>query len=163
MPNLRTENAAEIAAMLAGRVASGKCDHEKATRPASLVLDLQRAARILHRNAERACNEDTGCPECGGSGERTESRASRPAMSGETVNTFGIVECAACAGSGQEFGRYEARIMARLRETCAAYGLRVHEQGDCRGWPLYLIPEESGPASEDDSHYNQRGIAVCPH
>lgn len=158
MPNLRTENAAELAAMLAGRLASGRVDHEKAQRPAALVIALQKAARTLHRNAERACNEDCGCPKCGGLGffdHRTDA-ARDPKRAG--VNAT----CRACAGSGQVFGRRQARIMARIRESCAAYGLRVYEQGDPRGWPLYIIPDESGPKSEDHSRYNQRGVAVCP-
>ena len=154
MPNLRTENAAELAAILAGRLASGKVDHENAARPASVVLEVQKAARILHRNSERRCCEDLGCPSCGGSGNacdeyRNEIKPRR--------------DCGKCAGGGETISRREASLVKRIRASLAPFGLRVYEQGDPRGWPLYLIPEEAGDAKDDHANYNSRGVAVCPH
>lgn len=149
---MRVENAAQLGAIFEGRCPK---DHAVVEWPADAVLAVQKAARILHRNAERACNEDCGCPKCDGYGY-TENKANG-ARKGMRE------DCHACAGTGLTFGRREARLMERVRAICGPYRLRVYEQGDPRGWPLYLIPEESGPASEDASRYNQRGTAVCPH
>ena len=130
----RTENAEHLAAMLSGRNGNGNV--------ADLVLQIQRVARIAHRNAERMCNGELAeCPKCKGDGW----------------------DCKKCHETGYPTLAREARAVERLREALKPYRLRVYEQGDPRGWPLYLIPEESGPQSEDGSNYNVRGVAVCPH
>jgi len=130
----RTENAVHLTTMLTGRNGSGRVD--------DLVLQIQALARKAHRNAERMCNGELAeCEKCHGDGW----------------------DCKACAETGYPTLAREARAVERLREALRSYRLRVYEQGDPRGWPLYLIPEESGPASEDGSAYNSRGVAVCPH
>lgn len=111
--------------------------HQRVT---GLVEKLQSVARQSHRNAERHCNgELIECSICQSEG------------------------CEACLGTGYPVLARETRAMDKLRDALRSYRLRIYEQGDPRGWPIYLIPEESGPASEDASHYNARGIAVCPH
>lgn len=137
----RTENAALLAAVLSARQHTGR-------NVADDVLTLQRAARIIHRLDERACCEDLTCQDCAGNGT--------------SDSEFNIgPECKACAGTGRTTGKREAREAGKARAIAAAYGMRLYEQGDCRGWPLYLIPSEMFPASEDGSRYD-RGYAVCP-
>lgn len=154
---MRTENAAQLGSMFERRKPREVVG--PITWPADAVLEVQKAARILHRNAERNCNEDCGCRKCDGNGYTTDA-ASREVEYHPAVTR---TACRACAGSGLTFGKREARLMERVRATCAPYRLRVYEQGDPRGWPLYLIPEESGPQSDDGSWYSSRGVAVCPH
>jgi hypothetical protein len=140
---MRIRNAAELVAILATRPQAGD---GRVPPAADVVLLLQRAARAIHRDLERACNgELENCPKCDGNGWHTGK------------------DCPTCAGSGYTTGKRIANLEQRVRDTVAPYGLRVYVQGDPRGWPLYLIPEESGDAREDDSRYNQRGFAVCPH
>lgn len=180
---MRTENAAQLAGMLAGRILNLKLDAASLTESYSdTVLRLQRAARTLHRNAERSCNEDTGCSYCDGNGFTTD------AASPEVVNHPAVARktCWRCGGTGSIFGKREARLMERLRAALAPYRVRLHEQGDCRGWPLYLVPLEIVPPVAEivadyrypsdpenvpaeslisrwiASNYN-RGCAVCPH
>ena len=81
--------------------------------------------------------------------------------------------------SEAETQRIERRVLnleAKAREIATAYGFRAYFQGDCRGCPLYLIPNDSIPAfppyfgpkggegSEVDewvgSHYSSVGHAV---
>jgi hypothetical protein len=147
---MRTENAAQLGAIFGGRKPA-EVGPSGITWPPAAVLAVQKAARILHRNAERACGEDCGCPTCQGQGDTMRADGG------------GREDCRACAGTGQTFGKREARLMERVRAVCSPYRLRVYEQGDPRGWPLYLIPEEAGPRSEDGSWYSSRGFAVCPH
>jgi hypothetical protein len=134
--NWRTENAVHLAELLTKRRENG------AEPPAELVVQLQALARRAHRNAERMCNgELTECQKCHGNGW----------------------DCKACSETGYPTLAREAKAVERMRAALAPYRLRIYEQGDPRGWPLYLIPEEFGPASEDASNYNSRGVAVCPH
>ena len=157
MSRIRIENAAQLGALLARRQpetmpAGGEC-------PAHDVFTLQKAARALHKMDERACCEDLTCPRCEGNGYATDAASpeveNHPAVTRKT--------CRHCAGTGLTTGSRETRILERVNAICAQYRLRVYQQGDCRGWPLYLIPAESGPATEDASTYNSRGTAVCPH
>ena len=145
---MRTENAAQLGVIFEAR--RPRLTAEPPVWPTDAVLVFQKAARTLHRNAERACNEECSCSRCRGDGYLMENGNARR-------------ECPACAGSGFSFGKREARLMDKLRGIAGAYRLRVYEQGDPRGWPLYLIPEEAGPKSEDGSWYSSRGVAVCPH
>lgn len=187
MSKLRTENAATLAAFLAYR-------NDSENVPET-VEALQKTARMLHRNAERACCEDCSCRACDGQGTVYTVNGTHVSRfdyrkSGETAD-YGSKrearECTACAGTGLTFGKREVRAMERLREMIWPFGVHLHEQGDCRGWPLYLIPHESVPIdlakldayrypSDPEggaplatlrarwiaSNYN-RGIAVCPH
>jgi len=143
----RVENAAELSAFLVLRPGDRAF-------PAADVANLQAIARRLHRLDERSCNEDLTCPKCRGDGYGTDKRDGLPSSR---------VKCRACAGRGSTTGRTEARLEQQARDIATRYGCRLYVQGDPRGWPLYLIPNESGPAAEDDSRYNQRGTAVCPH
>ena len=175
---LRVENAAHLGALLSRRLMLTNAAN-LAEPTAETVSRLQSAARTLHRNAERACNEDCGCPRCDGYGYTVnKANGARRGMR---------EDCPACAGTGQTFGKREAGIMRRLRAALAPYRLHVYKQGDPRGWPLYLIPEERIPAADtlresytyasDNGHaepdalrarwvasnYNSAGVAVCPH
>lgn len=134
MSSFRIENAIQLTRLLEQRK-----PRDAAFVSNDIIFEAQRAARIIHHHDERRCNEDLTCPTCKGDG------------------------CKKCADSGDRLGRADARLLDKLRDSLKPYRLRVYEQGDPRGWPLYLIPEESGPESEDDSHYNQRGTSVCPH
>jgi len=162
--------------------------HVDATAPGSRSADdageLHAIARRLHRYDERNCSEDLGCRKCNGNGIITETTnhgvtLPSPVPGGET--------CKACAGKGHTLGRREARAEERAREIAARYRMRAYFQGDCRGCPLYLIPEESIPkmpspqvadllpdsrladvasvkraqASWISSHYSSVGVAVC--
>ena len=152
MTRTRIENAAQLGVLLARRQpetmpAGGQW-------PSHAVLALQKAARALHKMDERACCEDLTCEHCEGAGSRINKA--------NGANNGRSEDCHYCAGTGQTTGKREARILERVRAICAPYRLRVYQQGDCRGWPLYLIPAESGPATEDASMYNSRGTAVCP-
>ena len=130
----RKENAMHLAAMLAPRASGVSVSYA--------VNYAQRAARITHKNAERMCNGTLAeCSACHGDG-------------------WG---CKKCRETGYPTLAREARMLDRLRETLKPFKVRIYEQGDPRGWPLYLIPEEAGLESEDDSRYDQRGMAVCPH
>jgi|SRR6185503_4124786 len=136
MSKIRLENAIHLAQMIESRKPNG------ADATAYVIERIQKLARVSHRNAERMCNgELTECPKCHGDGW----------------------DCKACIGTGYPTLAREERAIARLRATLKPYHLRVYVQGDPRGWPLYLIPEESGPAAEDSSNYDSRGVAVCPH
>lgn len=138
----RIENAVELSALLTGRLNGRQQSRDRAVPAVHLVDELQSLARRAHRNAERMCNgELPECPKCRGDGHN----------------------CKACRETGYPALAREDKAVARIREELKPYRLRVYEQGDPRGWPLYLIPEEAGPAEEDASHYNMRGVAVCPH
>lgn len=138
--NPRLENAVHLAAMLEGRKPQLRDGYTVAVH--DLVDRLQALARRSHRNAERMCNGVLPeCPKCHGDGWN----------------------CKKCRETGYPALAREEKAVAALRETLKPYRLRVYEQGDPRGWPLYLIPEEAGPASDDASWYNSRGVAVCPH
>jgi hypothetical protein len=133
--NARLENAINLAAVLEGRKPAG------ADAVAYVVEKIQKLARVSHRNAERMCNgELPECPACHGDGW----------------------DCKRCRETGYPALARESKAVEAMRETLKGYRLRVYEQGDPRGWPLYLIPEEAGPASEDGAWYNSRGVAVCP-
>lgn len=111
------------------------------------AVTLCSLSRSLSRIAERGCNEDRHCRECDGNGS---------IWAPETL----AKTCGACAGTGSMDGKRERRIEDRVRGIASQYGCRVYFQGDPRGAAVYLIPEESGPAGGDDSHYSQRGIAA---
>jgi hypothetical protein len=101
-----------------------------------------------------------------------------------------ISERKCCEDVGESLDAREARAEAKAREIAARYNLRTYFQGDPRGCPLYLIPEEVVPVAERlgeyaydcdgptpdptntemrkklqarwiDSNYNSKGIAVC--
>ena len=138
--------------------------------------ELHALARRLHRYDERGCSEDLGCPHCDGNGTTT----------GEYAAADGT--CRACAGRGRTTGRREAKAESRAAEIAARYRMRTYFQGDCRGCPLYLIPEEAVPADRSEkllayagyasdkdhppsvadlqarwvsSNYNSAGVPVC--
>lgn len=150
--NNRIENAVQIGVMLAARQAAINPPMPGWNDPptnfyAGQVATLQKSARALHRMAERACCEDLGCRKCGGTG-----------ASDAEFNVG--QECRSCAGTGLNTGRSRDRILSRVRSIADGYRLRVYHQSDPRGCPLYLIPQESGPASDDDAYYNMRGVPV---
>lgn len=115
--------------------------------PVEDALALHRIAGSLHRYDERECSDDLGCRRCQGTGEYDES------AEGLTK------DCPDCAGTGSTIGKRVRSLEAKAQAIAAAYGFRAYFQGDCRGCPLYLIPE-SYPASEDASNYSSRGAAV---
>lgn len=156
--NARLENTVNLASLLNGRNPNGDGN-------TAYVVDLLQAlARKAHRNAERMCNgELPECRKCKGDGHG----------------------CQACLETGYPTLAREAKAVERLRKALEPYRLRVYEQGDPRGWPLYLIPEDMIPAEglEDyiypidppegpsletlrarwiASNYN-RGAGVCPY
>lgn len=101
--------------------------------PVEDALTLHRIAGSLHRYDERSCSEDLGCRECDGDGEG----------------------CRACGGYGTTIGKRVANLERKAQTLAAAYGFRAYFQGDCRGCPLYLIPE-TYPATEDASAQSDR-------
>lgn len=105
------------------------------------ATELHRIATRLHRIAERQCNEDLTCRNCKGEGME-------PTKSGKgyaTKKNGAAIRCKPCAGTGNTLGRTEKRLEARAVELAAAYRMRVYFQGDPRGCPLYLVPEEIIP------------------
>lgn len=151
--SMRAENAAHLGAVLAGRLSN--TPGANLSEPTSeTVLRLQKAARIVHRNDERRCNEDLTCPECDGRGYTVnKSNGARNGMD---------EDCERCGGSGDTIGKRERNMLEKVRAALSPYGVRLYEQGDPRGWPLYLIPDIH-PSAEDGSYYSARGVAVCPH
>ena len=145
MPNVRTQNAVELARLLERR------RNADSGNVSDAIFDLQKAARALHRMDERACCEDLTCQKCQGQGWTMRADGG------------GRAGCRACAGSGLTTGRREARILERVTKLAGDFGLRVYQQGDCRGWPLYLIPNETPEPEKDASDYDRRGTAVCSH
>ena len=111
--------------------------------------ELQRISRALGRIAERQCNEDTGCPKCGGQGEVAPGQFGAP-----------MTKCRACGGTGDTLGPRESRLLLKANLIANRYGFRVYHQSDPRGWQVYLMPLDT-PQAEDDSHYSQRGIGVA--
>jgi hypothetical protein len=146
------EHIAQTAALLAARSARARVPGASGspTLAAEDAVELHRIATKLHRYDERNCCEDLGCRECQGNGYTSD------AASPEVVRP-----CRKCAGKGHTLGRREARAKARAREIAKPYGLRVYFQGDCRGAPVYLIPNDAGTPSEDHSNYSSWGVAVC--
>jgi len=146
------ESIARVAVILARRrVTSTSLDRS----PADDSLELHRIATRLHRADERNCNEDLTCPACGGDG------FTKP-PDGTSALPDQPWECRKCAGRGRTTGRAEARNEARAREIANAYNLRVYFQGDPRGCPLYLIPNEREAGQGGDAcNYSITGIAVC--
>lgn len=122
------------------------------------AMELHRIATRLHRYDERNCNEDLGCRVCDGNGT-----VDGKAIASNRQEIIAVKRpCKACAGKGHTLGRREAKNEARAVEIAASYNLRVYFQGDCRGCPIYLIPNET-PAREggDASWYSSIGTAVC--
>lgn len=144
------------------------------------AAELHAIARRLHRYDERNCCEDLTCRACGGDGFTTRSTSDSRVQEHD--------DCRKCAGKGHTLGRREARAEARAREIAGAYKMRAYFQGDPRGCPLYLIPEEAVPVEMDafpdylkgyasdkahpptladlqgrwlSSNYNSAGVAVC--
>ena len=99
---------------------------------------------LLHKLAERACNEDLGCRECQGEGIVTKTSAS---------GYLSEPKCRACAGTGQTVGRKVESLRADAQEIAAHYGLTCYFQTDPRGCALYI-----GEGLTDEN-YN-RGHAV---
>jgi hypothetical protein len=93
--------------------------------PARHAVTLHRISGHLHRLAERACNEDLTCPDCGGEGK--------------AGGQFKADDCRACAGHGTTVGRRLERLQADARQIAEHYGLQVYFQTDPRGCSLYLI------------------------
>lgn len=116
-----------------------------ATRNGAVVADLLSLARRLHRNAERSCNGDLlRCSECKGEG-----------YLGPEYD-----KCPKCKGHGTPAEMRDAEALEKMQKRLP--GFRLYHQTDPRGWPLYLIPEKY-PQDEDETHYSNRGHAVCPH
>lgn len=164
-------NYAELSALLERRRLNLKLEPYR--NAADDAGDLRAIASKLHRWSERQCNEDLTCPNCRGEGQ------------------FGPDDerCKQCAGRGNTLGRREARAEERAREIASAYRMRAYFQGDPRGCPLYLIPEENVPTDGETlgtycgafdgpattraemlevlqarwiaSNYSGRGVAVC--
>jgi hypothetical protein len=111
---------------------------------ARLAVALHVISGLLHRQAERLCNEDLTCPKCAGQGEYA------PGQSGAPMQA-----CPRCAGRGNTLGRREASLLADAQEIAGHYGLRAYHQTDPRGCALYLLDPGT-----DDNDYN-RGHAVC--
>lgn len=151
MSKHRTENAARLAVLLSNRAAIIREASPDAELPNvfRVVASIQKAARVIHKIDERTCCEDLTCPRCQGDGIK------------RGADGMALGNCSGCAGAGRTTGKREARIMSGVRAQVEPFGLRVYEQGDCRGWPLYLIPD-TFPAGEDASYYDQRGTGVCP-
>lgn len=159
MSRYRVENAAQLAVVLARKADNMQ---ERPDRSVSHdVSELQRIARSLHRMDERACNEDLGCRKCDGRGFALLESGAAGAPIADPARESDRMECKSCAGSGLTTGKREARLVAQATAIAEAYGFRLYQQGDPRGWPLYLIPDNY-PASEDGSWYSSRGVAVCP-
>ena len=119
-------------------------------RPEDDALELHSIATKLHRWAERECSEDLCCPDCKGDGQVWKN--ARNGLSHR-------IACKRCDRTGSRLGKRTKLNEDRAVAIAARYGLRVYFQGDCRGCPLYLIPnEETRP---DDSHYSSTGVAVC--
>ena len=147
-------------------------------RPEGDALELHSIATKLHRWAERECSEDLACPVCEGNGQHEDLgrkvkaseiqgrlfhakrwREDAEAETGIPCPVPPLVECASCAGTGSRLGKRAKLNEDRAVAIAARYGLRVYFQSDCRGCPLYLIPnEETRP---DESHYSSTGVAVC--
>lgn len=113
---------------------------------------------LLHKLAERACNEDLTCRECQGEGtEPMPSADHRLPRAGESRREMVVDQgdCRACAGTGLSTGRKLESLRADAREIASHYGLSCYFQGDPRGCSLYI-----GEAKDmTDSTYN-RGHAV---
>jgi hypothetical protein len=118
--------------------------------PARHAVTLHRISGHLHKLAERGCNEDLGCRECGGDGLRRHTLPSGAKAVAMTSPT-----CRACAGHGTTVGRRLERLRADAREIAEHYGMSVFFQTDCRGCSLYV-----GEAADmNDQRYNN-GHAV---
>ena len=139
-------NVADTAALLVARILAhrfGKAPEGRFPRSASRhAVALHVISGLLHRQAERLCNEDLTCPKCAGQGEYA------PGQSGAPMQA-----CPRCAGRGNTLGRREASLLADAQEIAAFYGLAVYHQGDCRGCALYLCdPKDANQASYDNGH-----------
>lgn len=128
-----------------------KRDRGNGYQAARHAVTLHRISGLLHRLAERECNEDLNCPKCDGTGERIPGADAALGMGGKLnaeQRRHGIV-CRACAGDGRTLGRQKARLRAGADDIAAHYGLRCYFQTDCRGCSLYLIDPADIPAASE--------------
>lgn len=96
---------------------------------------------LLHRIAERQCNEDLGCKFCGGTGYNDQHRSN------------GV--CRPCAGHGSTLGRRLESLRQDAREIAEHYGLTCYFQGDPRGCSLYI-----GEAKDMNGSSYNRGHSI---
>jgi hypothetical protein len=134
-------NVAATAVILRGNAPKGF----RWLEPARHAVLLHQISGKLHRLAERQCNEDLTCRQCGGAGQYEDQR---------TGDAYGQT-CRACAGKGVSTGKRETRLERAATEIARYYGLACYFQGDPRGCSLYI-----GKAEDmNGANYNQ-GHAV---
>lgn len=103
--------------------------------PARHATRLHVISGLLHKLAERACNEDLTCPDCRGDGVL------------DVLNEDETSDCRACAGTGLATGRKLESLRADAREIASHYGLSCYFQTDPRGCSLYIIDPGVVPAN----------------
>lgn len=143
---LLTRRAESIEASTAGPTFRG--------RPVEDALTLHRIAGSLHRYSERECNEDLHCRRCGGEGKvPAGTMVSRSDV--HWSNKVGLPQdtCRQCEGTGTTIGKRVRNLEAKAQAIATAYGFRLYVQGDPRGCPLYLIPEDVVPVAERLGEY----------
>ena len=133
MPTSDREYLARTAAFLAVR------NPGRGMSASSDAVTLHRLAGTLHRIAERQCNEDLACSRCAGNGYQ---------LAGGIGPAKRV--CPYCAGTGSTLGKRERSAEARIRAIAAAYNCRAYFQGDPRGCPVTLVPEETVPSKNAD-------------
>lgn len=115
-------------------------DHETPLTPwdtARHATRLHVISGLLHRLAERQCNEDLACMKCGGEGQYDVWPAGREIGLGP-----GKRDCEACAGTGSSLGRKLKSLKADAQEIAEHYGLSCSFGGLVDGGLVIGTPEQ---------------------